>query len=122
MANNKQRGNKYELECITALQPYYKDKLYSTRSQSRNLDNAKVDITNSGLTLNINYQVKTTSINPNYLEILDSMPTDDKPNVVINRRTKKAARNFVNQGDLVVMSLQDYLKFLEKYNLIIFNF
>lgn len=117
MANNKKRGNNYELECIKELQPYYKKKLHSTRAQSRNLDNQKVDITDQDLTLNINYQIKTTSTTPNYLSILDTMPDDDKPNIIINRRTKKASTNFVKQGDLVVMDFNDFLKFLQKYNM-----
>lgn len=106
--NNKQRGNRFELYCIKQLQPYYKDKLFTTRNISTYLDGLKVDITNASQTLDVNFQCKTTASNINYHLILQSMPVD-KPNIIIHRKTRKSVKTFTTESELVVMTLTDFL-------------
>ncbi|TLX78418.1 hypothetical protein E9993_01685 [Labilibacter sediminis] len=116
--NNKARGSSYEREVIKELQPYYKEKLYTTRNISTYLDSQGVDITTENPNdIYINYQIKTTANNPNYLKVLEHMPKDDKLNVFINKRTKKSdGGRFLKVGELAVMSFEDYKKLIEVYN------
>ena len=98
--NGRTKGHSYE----RALVKIFKELGFSTcttsRLSSKALDDAKVDL--FGLPLNV--QAKAVEKLGCLHSVLDSMPKDDKINVVFHKKN--------NKGSIVAMSEKDFLKIL----------
>jgi lipopolysaccharide export system protein LptA len=110
-SRNRNAGHSFELEVIKDLKEWYPDAV-SSRSESRNLDNQKVDICYTG---DIHIQCKNTTIKPDYHKIINQMPSDKK-RVIVHKLTKKVSKNFVKQGQYVIMKYEDFLDILKQLN------
>lgn len=113
MKRNRTAGHNFERKIIKELKQLgFKDAV-SSRSESRNMDDKKVDICN---TPGWYFQCKTSINNPQYDKILHEMPDDGNTNVILHQKTKKANKKFMPQGDYVVMKKEDFYKLLQKVN------
>ena len=84
----------------------------SARSESKNTDDAGIDICN---TPGFAFQCKNTVITPNYHELITTMPqVPGVKNIVIHRKTKKAKSKFVTQGDYVILSKTAFYHLLKQ--------
>lgn len=81
-SQNKRKGNAYELKIIHELADLGFEGLRSSRSESRNLDNAKIDIADTLGVLDFYGQCKRTKNTPNIETISESCPYKDKPMVI----------------------------------------
>ena len=102
---NRTAGNGYELEFIKKIKHIWENAV-SSRSESRSLDAAKVDVCN---TPPFQFQCKLTQQTPN-VNLLDEMPEGD--NVIVWGKTEKANKNFVKKGDYVIMKLETFIDLL----------
>lgn len=108
--NNKKRGNIWELLCIHNVCRKYWPESVSSRSESRRLDDAGVDIC---FTDPFYFQCKTTSKRLNYKKVLEDMPQNENINVILERLTEKRGSRFYKLEDYVHLTLSDFLKLLE---------
>jgi len=114
MANrNRTAGHNLERDIVKELKELGFD-VVTSRSESRSMDNKKVDIFSPlGVDNSLPYYIQTKcTVNiPNYCQLLTEMPKDRIP-VVIHRKTEKKGVNFMAQGDFVTITKETF------YNLI----
>lgn len=104
---NRRAGNNYELEVIKKIKHLYPN-CCTSRSESKNLDKNKVDICNTG---DFNIQCKNSIKKPDYHVILNEMPKDKIP-IIFHKQTKKREKNFVTQGEYVIIKAEDFINLL----------
>ena len=85
---SKQKGSQLELDVIHKLNELGYSTV-SSRSNSKNLDNAKVDVDDLGGNLPIYIQCKATQVTPSYFKIEEECPLKDKPFVVVWKKQDK---------------------------------
>jgi Holliday junction resolvase len=82
LKRNRARGNAYECKIAKELRELGYPGIVTSRSESKAMDNAKVDLIDTENKLPINCQIKATIKYPNYLEIKKACPLKDKPFVL----------------------------------------
>lgn len=114
MANrNRTAGNNYERLVVNELKERGFEDVVTSRAESRNMDNAGVDV--FGASLPVHIQCKNSKTWQNLHELLtsDKLPKD-KPTVIFQRKTRKANTKFVTEGDYVSMSKEVFYEILNK--------
>ena len=85
---SKQKGSKLELDVIHKLNEIGYNTI-SSRSNSKNLDNMKIDVDDLDGTLPCYLQMKATQSTPSYFKIAEECPLKDKPMVVCWKKQDK---------------------------------
>ena len=85
---SKQKGSQLELDVIHKLNEIGYNTV-SSRSNSKNLDNAKVDVDDLIGNLPIYIQCKATQTTPSYFKIAEECPLKDKNFVVVWKKQDK---------------------------------
>ena len=106
---SKTKGNRLELDIIKKLNDLGYS-VCSSRSQSKNLDNNKVDIFDLNGNLPILIQAKCTQNTPNYFGIEGDCPIKDKPFTIIWKKQEKDLQSPGTIAMVPVEILWDYLK------------
>ena len=88
---SKLKGNHFELDVIKELTGLGYKGLVSSRSQNRNLDNAKIDIAETEDKLPFYCQCKATANTPNIEAISDECPYKDRPLIVFWRKQRQGS-------------------------------
>jgi hypothetical protein len=107
---SKQKGNALELDVIHRLNEIGYNTV-SSRSNSKNLDNAKVDIDDLDGNLSTYIQCKATQSTPSYFKIREECPLKDKFFSVIWKKQDKEGGN--SPGTVAIIPIEmfyDYLK------------
>ncbi len=116
---NRQAGHGLERLIVRELKELGYDAVTS-RAESRNMDNRGIDIFSPPYCSNplpVHIQCKNTVINPHYEDLLTSeLLPNDKPTIVIHRKTKKANSRFVTQGDYVIIKKEHFYNLIKKTN------
>ena len=113
----KTKGNNYELKIIHELEELGYAGLKSARSQSKNLDNAKVDIAETQDKLPFYVQLKCTKNTPNYFKIQEECPLTDRDLVLFwNRQEVKEGQvNMSSRGEVVFVPKDLFYELLKSY-------
>ena len=106
---NKRKGSATELDVVHKLNDIGYN-VCSSRSNSKMLDNAKVDICDLDNTLDCYIQVKNTQSFPSYFKIREECPLKDKSFHLIWKKAEKDGSN--SPGTVVVMPIDDYWEYL----------
>jgi len=118
-SRNRVAGHNLERLIVKELKELGYDAV-TARAESRNMDNRGIDIFSPPYCSNplpVHIQCKNTVINPHYEDLLTSeLLPDDKPTVVVHRKTKKANSRFVTQGDYIIMKKNDFYNLIKKLN------
>lgn len=116
MSNNRNRGNNYEREIVNRFKQIGFDRACTSRAESRNMDAKKVDLCNIEPW---RVQVKNLSKLVDYVKVLDSMPKEeDGINVICHKKTRKRQKNFVVEGEYVIINLEDFFDLLTEINIL----
>ena len=86
--NSKRKGSKLELDVIHKLNEIGYNTV-SSRSNSKNLDNMKIDVDDLDGRLPVYLQCKATQTTPSYFKIEEECPLKDKPFVVCWKKQDK---------------------------------
>jgi hypothetical protein len=108
---NRKKGQKYELDIIHQLTDLGFKGLKSSRSESKNLDNAKIDIAETEDHLSCYIQCKATSNTPNIESIIEACPIKDRPLVVFWKKQKINEK----QPEFVLLTKDYFYKLLVNY-------
>ena len=101
---NKNRGKKYELKIIKELKEVTGDNdLCSSRSESRALDSAKIDVFDTNNTLPCYIQCKSTQATPNVHKICQEVGKTDKPLVIVWGKQEMRNSNQITVGEYCLM-------------------
>lgn len=117
MNRNRTAGHSWERTCINILKkiPYFKNSV-STRSESRNRDNDKIDIMNKNEDENgrliFDIQCKTTCNTLNYSKVIESMNIKKMP-LIFHRQTEKKGKTFYKKEDYIIMKMDDFIEILK---------
>lgn len=106
---NKRKGSATELDVVHKLNDIGYN-VCSSRSNSKMLDNAKVDICDLDNTLDCYIQVKNTQSFPSYFKIREECPLKDKSFHLIWKKAEKDGSN--SPGSVAVIPLDDYWEYL----------
>lgn len=82
LKNNKRRGNLYECKIAKELRDLGYDGIVTSRSESKSMDDMKIDLIDKNNKLPFHCQIKRTIKSPNYFEIKNACPLNDKPFVL----------------------------------------
>lgn len=106
-AYSRQKGNAYELKIIKELTALGYDDLRSSRSESRSLDNDKIDIAQLDTAKNelpFYVQCKATQTTPSISKIIEACPRKDKPLVIFWNKQIKKAVNICSDGEFIMLT------------------
>ena len=107
---SKQKGSQLELDVIHKLNEIGYNTV-SSRSNSKNLDNAKVDVDDLTGNLPVYIQCKATQTTPSYFKIEEECPMKEKPFVVVWKKQDKEGGQSPGTIFMAPLSLlYDYLK------------
>lgn len=106
---SKQKGSQLELDVIHKLNEIGYTTV-SSRSNSKNLDNAKVDIDDLEGNLPLYIQCKATQTTPSYFNIESECPLKNKPFCVIWKKQDKEGGN--SPGTLAMIPLEVLYEYL----------
>lgn len=116
-AYSKNKGNRYELKIIKELTELGYDGLKSSRSESKSLDNDKIDIAqdrDAENQLSFYVQCKCTKNTPNVQEILKECPRKDKPLVVVWNKQINKEVNMASAGEFVMLEKSFFYELIKK--------
>lgn len=98
MVQAKKKGSNYELQVIKLFKELGFTSCASSRSCNRALDDAKVDI--AGL-LDLNVQCKAVEATIDLHKVLESMPADEKINIVFHKKNRREPVIALHQKDFI---------------------
>lgn len=107
-AYSKRKGNTYERKIAKELQELGYTGVVTSRSESKKMDDNKVDLIDTENILPISIQLKCTQNIPSYFKIQDECPIKDKPFCIIWNKQEKREVNCVSAGE-VAMIPKDFL-------------
>ena len=107
---SRNKGKKYELDIIHELIDIGYKGLKSSRSESRTLDNAKIDIAETEDRLPCYIQCKATANTPNVEKISADCPIKDRPLVVFWKKQKANEK----QPEYVIMPKSFFYDLIKK--------
>ena len=114
---SRNKGHNYEQKIARELRELGYDGVVTSRSQSKRLDDMKIDLVDINNKLPFYCQLKCTSNIPNYFKIRSQCPLTDKPFVLFfNRQEVKDGQiNMSSVGELVMLDKSFFYKLLKKY-------
>lgn len=95
--NNRRAGHSYERDLRTRYRALGFSDCETSRFASKMMDDAGVDLVNTGP---LSIQAKRTKTQPNFRAVLDRMPQDSNHNVVYHKLPRC--------GEVVVMRVEDF--------------
>lgn len=110
---NKRRGNQYEQKIAKELRELGFEGCVTSRSESKAMDDQKVDIIDKNSELPIWIQLKKTLKYPNYLAIEADCPLKDKPFVLFWDVQRATESTFRSEGELVIMRKEYFYELLK---------
>jgi len=115
MATNRNRtaGHNFERAIVNELKELGHEDVVTSRAESRNMDNAGVDIFGKEFPFYIQCKNSKTYQKIHELVTSDLLPKD-KPTIVFQRKTKKVVTKFVTEGDYVSMSKETFYEILKQ--------
>jgi len=103
MLHSKNKGSAYERKLAIEFREFGFNDCKTSRFESKMLDDAGVDLTNTGV---FSVQAKAVErLAPSYHDILSSMPNDNNYNLIFHKRNRK--------GEVVVMSKEDFYDIMQ---------
>ena len=113
---SRQKGHNYELQIIKELSSIGYKGLKSSRSESKNLDDDKIDIAETEDKLPCYIQAKKTQSIPSYFKIQEECTRKDRPLVVIwNAQERKEGNvNITSKGEVAIMPKKFFYHLIHK--------
>ena len=114
-ARNKARGNEYECRIAKELRELGFTGVVTARSESKRMNNNKVDLIDTNKQLPFNIQLKRTVNTPQYFKIREESTVDPKSFVLIWNKQEKANVNFLSVGEAVIMDKETFYDLIKPY-------
>lgn len=113
-AYSKNKGSAYERKIVNELKEITGDaELCTSRSESKKLDDAKIDIADPNKVLDFYVQCKSTQTNPSVKKLNDEVGKKDKPLAIFWNAQEKREVNCVSAGEYVIIPKQLFYDFLK---------
>lgn len=110
---NKQRGSAYERTLVNEFKDIYNNEnICTARSESRNLDNMKIDIADPDDVMQFYVQAKITQNTPQIKKINEEVGLKDKPLCIMWNAQKKINVKQVSVGEYAIIPKELFYKLL----------
>ena len=113
--NSRSRGNAYERRIAQELRDLGFPGVVTSRSESKKMDNAKVDLIDTEHKLKCLLQLKLTQATPNYFKIREECPIKDAPFCIIWNKTKQTDATYRSIGEAVILDKDFFYKLIQNY-------
>lgn len=114
-ARNRSRGNRYELKIIKELKEITgNENLCSSRSDSKKLDNMKIDISDPDNVLDFYVQIKCTQNVPQIVNINKEVGKKDKPLIIVWNAQEAKESKQISLGEYVIMPKEYFYQIIQK--------
>mgnify|MGYP007022376650 CR=1 FL=1 len=113
--NSISRGNAYERRIAQELRDLGFTGVVTSRSESKRMDNAKVDLIDTEHKLKCLLQLKLTQATPNYFKIREECPIKDAPFCIIWNKTKPTDSTYRSEGEVVILDKDFFYKLIQNY-------
>ena len=115
---SKNKGSRYELEIAKELSTCGYPEIVTSRSESKRMDNAKVDLIDKEGRLPFHIQCKITKNTPNYFKIREEAPKNLPFTIFWNRQEVKEGNvNMSSKGEVVMVPKDFFYELLKAYTL-----
>ncbi|MDO4465532.1 MAG: hypothetical protein Q4C49_00780 [Bacillota bacterium] len=101
---NRERGHAYERKIVNELKEITGDEdLCTSRSESKKLDDMKIDIADPNNTLSFYCQIKSTQQTPQIKKLNDEVGKKDKPLVIFWNAQEVRDKKQISVGEYVIL-------------------
>ena len=112
---SKTKGSNYERKIVNELKELTGDEdICTARSESRKLDNDKIDIADPNNTLDFYVQCKATQNTPPIKKINDDVGRKDKPLAIFWNAQEKREVNIISVGEYVIIPKSYFYDLIKK--------
>ena len=110
----RNKGHRYETKIAQELRNLGFTDVVTSRSESKSMDDKKVDLVDRSGKLPCYIQLKNTVNTPQYHAIKKECPLKDKPFIVIWNKQVKKEKVFGSAGEVVIMDKKFFYELLSK--------
>lgn len=110
----RNKGHRYETKIAQELRSLGFTDVVTSRSESKSMDDKKVDLVDRSGKLPCYIQLKNTVNTPQYHAIKKECPLKDKPFIVIWNKQVKKEKVFGSAGEVVIMDKDFFYELLSK--------
>ena len=114
LKNNRKRGNTYETKIAKELRELGYEQVVTSRSESKSMDDKKVDLIDPSNKLPFYPQIKKTINTPDYFGIRKACPLKDKPFLVFWAKTVPTESTFRTEGEVVFVPKEYFYELIQK--------
>ena len=111
----RRKGHEFERKIAQELRDLGYTGVVTSRSESKSMDDKKVDLIDTENRLKCLLQLKSTQATPNYFKIREECPIKDAPFCIIWRKIKPTQSTFRSDGELVMLDKDFFYKLIQKY-------
>lgn len=106
---SKAKGSNYERKIVNELKELTGNaRICTARSESRNLDNDKIDIADPDNVMDFYVQTKATQNTPSIKKINEEVGRKDKPLAIFWNAQEKRTSNIISVGEYVVITKEHF--------------
>ena len=115
-AYSRNKGNTFERKIVSELRELTGNaRICTSRSESKKLDDAKIDIADPDNVLPNYFQLKCTQNTPSIKKINDEVGLKDKPLCILWNAQEKKEVNCVSAGEYAIIPWNFYKELLKTY-------
>lgn len=115
--NNRRKGHDYERKIVKELKELFEnDKICTSRSESKSLDDAKIDIADLDNVLPCYFQLKSTLNIPNIPLLNEQVGLKDKPFCILWNAREKVNTNQKSRGEFAIITKEFLYKLIKQYD------
>ena len=115
LKRSRARGVAYEQQIAKELRELGFDGVVTSRSESKAMDDNKIDLIDKNNQLFFYPQLKKTQKCPNYFAIEEQCPLKDKPFVIFWNYQKPTEKTFRSGGEIVMLPKSFFYELIKKY-------
>lgn len=112
---SRNKGARYEQKIAKELREIGFSNVKTSRNESKETDNNKIDIIDPDKKLPVNIQLKKTQQIPSYFKIREESTSDPKDFCIIWAKQEKKATNICTVGECVIMSKEKFYELIKPY-------
>lgn len=113
--NSRRRGIAYEQQIAKELRELGFEGVVTTRSESKSLDDKKIDLTDPTNKLFFHSQLKRTQQCPNWFKIEAECPLKDKPFIIFWNAQVPTDKTFRSLGEIVMLPKSFFYELIKNY-------
>ena len=111
----RRKGHEFERKIAQELRDLGFSGIVTSRSESKSMDDKKVDLIDTEHKLNCLLQLKSTQATPNYFKIREECPIKDAPFCIIWRKIKPTDSTYRSEGEVVILDKIFFYKLIQNY-------